>query len=463
MTFFYRNNSVFFARFADPQDVEEYVRSKQSEYLPGTPISLADFPTQKNVTLTQTEIDLSTTPQGILAGVTMQATMNAEASGQAFTLYSDLVVDEVWVDKEKADFQRSHDGLMVHFPNTKKAGDQVVFTFQYHGYSLPNYPANETTVQLNRSFPWIPWPGIKTATRYVSNYDLSEDFFIGDWQRGDEVEYTLRYQGPINLYTNLKGQGNNVYQGVSSSGVSLYSGMIHYRYRDVDVYVPANQYKWAYSTVDALLDAYDPLLDLCERMGTIRKPKKPRSIIIVQITMPVVSQLVFQQELYSWNDEWEIRQYSATASMLVVTQKSYANSLIAYQTAVMAKIAVPYLLTPSTGYPTDVSPASTSKFATWLSIYLRAPGWDENEQKDYLDLLRDFYSGKGIEYIDNTIVPETPLTPEEENWTGEILDRMHAGENFDEPFRALYHRLLQGEKLTAGDIVFQLYRHHSGD
>ncbi len=462
MAFFYQRYSVFFARFADPQDVEEYVRSKDNMYISGKPVSLADFPTEKNVTLRKTDIELYFTTQGIQANVIMEATMNTAANGQAFTLYSDLVVDEIRVDGKTADFKRSHDGLMVQFPNSKKVGESVSFLFSYHGYSLPNYPANETTVQLNRSFPWIPWPGIKMATSYESNYDTSEDFFIEDWQRGDKVEYTLRYQGPGNVYTNLGDQGDYVYQGVSTNGVSLYSSMVHYHYRNVDIYVPANQYKWTNITVDALLDAYDPLLELCQRMETIRKPEKPRSIVIVQMTMPVVSEIVFQQELYSWDDEWEIRQYSATASMLVVTKKRYADSLVNYQETVLANIAVPYLVSPSMGYPIYVSPASTSKFATWLSIYLRASGWNADDWQYYLDLLSKQYSGKGIEYVNNKIIQETPLTEEEENWIGEILDRMRAGENFDEPFKALYHRLLQGENITAGDIVSQLY-HHLGE
>lgn len=459
---FYHNYSVFFARFADPLNVEDYVRSKHDQYVAGKPVSLADFPTEKRITLTKTEIDLSTTTQGIQADVTIEATMNTEAKGQAFTLYSDLVVDEVWVDGIKVDFQRSHDGLMVHFPNVKSAGDPVRLEFRYHGYSLPNFPANETTVQLHRSFPWLPWPGIKTASVYVSNYRESEDFFISDWQRGDDVEYTLRYQGPGNLYTNLEGQGDNSYRGVSSSGVSLYSGMLHYRYRDVDIYLPANQYKWAAVTVDALLDAYDPLLDLSEQMGATIRPKKPRSIIIIQMSMPVLSEFGIQQELYSWNDAWEIRQYSATASMLVATKKRYEHSLVDYQTAVMETMAVPYILSPSAGYPLDISPASTRNFAAWLSLYLRAPGWDDSDRQANLDLLREFYSGRGIEWINNEIVEEIPLTEQEENWIGEILDRMRAGTNFDEAFKALYHRLLQGKPVTASDIVSQLY-HHPGE
>jgi hypothetical protein len=466
LTAFSQSYSVFFTRFANPEDVQKYVLSKYDKYVPGEPVSLADYPTEKNMTLIKTDIILSCTTWGIKAEVTMETLLDTEASGQAFTLYSDLVVDEVWMDGEKVEFERSHDGLMVHFSNAKKAGDNATFVFRYHGYSLPSNPANETTVQLNRSFPWIPWPGIKTATKYDNYYDYSESeaFFIEDWQRGDDVEYTLRYEGPGNLYSNLEEQRDSLYTGISDNGVTLYSGMVHFCYREVDVFTPACLYQYAHIYIDALLDAYDPLLDLCERMDTIKRPDKPQSIVVIPLGYPMLNELVIPQEPYSWDDEWEIRQRSNT-SPTIYSRKLYEHSLEEYQesTEVTAQMAVVYILNPCTGYPIDVSHSSTNNFAAWLSVYFRASECDDSDLEYYKDTLKDGFSGNGLEFINDIPVPETPLTQEEENWIGEILDRMHAGECFDAPFKALYHRLLQGEAITASDIVSQLYNYHQGD
>lgn len=463
VTFFSQTYSVFFTRFANPEDARNYAADKYYEYIPGQPVSLAGFPTDKNITLIKTDIDLSCTTQGISAEVTMEAAIDKDVTGQAFMLYSDLTVDEIQVDGEQADFERSNDGLMVRFPAAKKAGDKVAFAFCYHGYSLPIFPANETTVQLNRSFPWIPWPGIKTAVDN-NDYSDSEAFFIEDWQRGDEVEYTLRYQGPGNLYTNLDGQGNDLYNGISDDGVSLYSGMLHSNYRDVDVYMPATIYKYAHYAVDALLDAYDPLLELCNRIGTIRKPEKPRSVAVIKIHCPLINGVVLLQEPYSRSDEWEIRLYSNDISSTIST-RMHANSLEDYQksTDVTAEMAVAYILNPCTGYPIDASRSSTSNFAAWLSVYLRAGGCDESDLENYRDMLIEECSGNGHEIINGISVPQTPLTEEEKSWISGILDRIKSGENFDELFKDLYHRLLQGEAVTASDIVTRLYNYHQGE
>ncbi|MEA4831217.1 MAG: hypothetical protein VB118_01205 [Oscillospiraceae bacterium] len=465
MTFFYHNYSVFFTRFADPMDRIAYVWSKHVDYIPGKSVSLGDFPSEKNITLVKTDIDLSCTTQGIKAEVIIEAVMDADADGQSFMLYSDLNVDDVRVDGKTTEFERSNDGLMVHFPNAKKAGDKVTFVFRYHGYSLPCFPANETTVQLNRSFPWIPWPGIKTATKYGNyyKYDESEEFFIEDWQRGDKVQYTLRYKGPGNSYTNLEKQGDNIYIGSSHNGISLYSGMVHYNHRDVDIYLPAGLYQDAIDAVDGLLDAYDPLLELCERMETLIKPVKPQFITVMKMRCPGISSFVSPQELYSRDDEWELRLKNDSIN-IADYMRNYADSLEAYQASkeIRVRLAVSYLMNPCVGYPIDVSHPSTSNFAAWLSFYILAPVLDDSDFKYYSDMLREQNSGNGRETINGAFVDEIPLTKEEEGWISGILDRMRSKENFDETFKALYHRLLNKEAITASDIVSALY-HHQGE
>lgn len=455
--FCFQRYSVFFTRFADPEDVTKYTLSKSDAYKPGESVSLADYPSEKNITLIHTDIDLDCTAQGIKAKVTMDAIANSQINCQAFTLYSDLIVDEVLVDGEKVDFERSHDGILVHISGGKKANDPMTFTFCYHGYSLPIFPANETNVQLNRAFPWLPWPGLKKTTSYDNYYDYkeSEDFFISNWQRGDAVMYTLQYRGPGNLYTNLEAQGNYLYAGTSNNGVSLYSGMVHYKYRDVDVYVPAGLYQSARWAADAVLDAYDPLLDVCKRMGAIRTPEKPKSIVLMRMNYPL-------QELYSWGDAWEIRQRSSTSNT-VYTRKKYADSIEKYQASEkVAQMAAVYILSPCTGYPIDVSHCSTINYTAWLSMYLSAGLLDEDELKSSRDMLKEEHTGKGRDFINGILTPETPLTPEEESWVDEILNRMEAGENFDKPFAALYQELLQQKNITASDIVSQLY-HNQGE
>jgi hypothetical protein len=463
MAFCHQRYAIFFTRFADPEDITMYALAKSKSYVPGESVSLADYPAEKNITLIHTDIELNCTTQGIQAKVEMDTIADSQINDQSFTLFSDLVVDRVLVDGEEAVFERSHDGLLVNLPGGREAYDPVTFTFCYHGYSLPIFPANETTVQLNRAFPWIPWPGIKQTTSYGNyyNYNESEDFFIEDWQREDEVHYTLHYRGPGSLYTNLTAQGDHVYEGTSSNGISLYSGMLNEKYRDVAVSVPASLHQSTQVMVDALLDAYDPLLAICKKFGAKKMPEKPESVILIQMRYPAFSAFAVSNELYSWGDEWEIRQPGLTSSILSA-RKMYADSPDEYRaSAEVARMAVSYLLNPCTGYPVDVSHASTNNYAAWLAMYLTTGRLNENEQAMYRDLLKEDHTGTGRERINGVLVPETPLTSEEEGWIDDILDRMKAGESFDEPFAALYQELLQQKNITASDIVSRLY-HHQG-
>ncbi len=448
MTFFHQRYSVFFTKFANPEDAKNYIRRKNDEYISREQVNLINFSTKKSITLKKTDIDLYCTTQGINVEVNMEAIMDTDATEQAFTLYSDLVVDEVWVDGKKTEFERDNDGLNVHFSGIKNAGDKVNFVFRYHGYILPSFPANETTVQLNCSFPWMPWPGIKTTNMSSYYYELGP-FLIEDWQQGDNVEYVLNYHGPGNLYTNLNQFGDNLYRGASDNGVSLYSGMIHCRYRDVDIYMPANQYKYIYLAVDALLDAYDPLLDLCEKMETIRKPETPRSIVVIQMRCPMLNEFVKPQEIYTRDDEWEIRQYNDLSGTILSRMRYSSQEEYKVSDEVAAEIAVPYVLNPCVGYPVDASYSSTVIFSAWLSSYIRAPRCDDSDLEFIIDRLKESYSEN---------VPKN-----EKDHINEIIDRMHGGENFDEPFKALYHRLLQGEAVTACDLVTQLYNYHQGE
>ena len=52
--------------------------------------------------------------------------------------------------------------------------------------------------------------------------------------------------------------------------------------------------------------------------------------------------------------------------------------------------------------------------------------------------------------------PDTPAD-ESARQLAEILQQMHEGKNFEEPFRALYQRLLRGEGIAPAEMVQILY------
>lgn len=433
---------TFFSRFADSTYTLSNVMDVSDQYIEGKPVSLTDFPTEKNITLVKTDIELSCKAQGIKVKVNMKATLDTDANGQSFVLYSGLELDKVNVDGKPAEYARSFDGIMIYFDTNKKAGDTVAFEFDYHGYSIPSFPANETTVQLNRAFPWIPWPGVKTTPAYGdSSYYLSEAFFIEDWQRGDDVEYSLKYDGPGNLYINLNESGSDYYIGKSDNGISVYSGMLHTEYRGIDVYVPASLYKDLQNTADAVADIYGQLKEMCEKLDTINIPEEPKSVIVIQVRTPIIAGIEYApQELYSWGEDWEVRMRNEAS--VVLNNRRRVKSAEEYQTSSTVTLTeiIPYVLNPCTGFPVDIPNESVSAFASWMGVYMSI-----GEASD-----------EDIGYYSEYLGSQTENQNEIKN-IDELLDRMKRGENFDEAFKCLYNRLLHSEPVTMEDVIYQLY------
>lgn len=151
---------VFFTQFSFDSLTSVLTHKKCLEY----EIS-GEQAAEKNITIQKMEISISCTTQGLSVDVALTAKADSLIEQQAFTLFSDLTVDEVLVNGVPAEWERVHDSLTVRFPAPKAADEVLCLTFRYHGYGLPVFPANETTVQLGRTFPWLPWPGVRERSQ----------------------------------------------------------------------------------------------------------------------------------------------------------------------------------------------------------------------------------------------------------------------------------------------------------
>lgn len=432
--------STFFIQFADDSYTQAITFKKGNEYAGEVPVSFTDWPTEKNLTLINTDIDLHATSQGLTAEVTITSTLIKNAGNQVFTLFSGFVVDEVRVDGKKTDFARSHDGIIVMFPE-KKAGETVEFTFKYHGYSLPSYPVNETTVQFNRSFPWIPWPGIKTTSdNEIENYTLTEVFYIADWQRGDTVTYTLKYSGPGNIYTNLDKVGTHTYAGISSNGVSLYSGMEYTNIDGINIYSPVALYQEAPIISEAVSASFSIVREYCEIFETPILPEKPTSVVVVQMRYPMWGRIFFYpNELYSWGSEWELRMRNESSSILsnFIQFNSTEEYLESEKTIV--SVAIPYILNPCSGYPLDAPAQSTHCFADLAAMSILADKWDTQSLYNIAEQFKAAYFTE-----DNSAISEQ---------IDAILLQMNNGICFDSKLKEIYICLLRAEYLSPEEMI----------
>ena len=432
--------STFYIQFADDSYTRAITSEAGMEYVADMPVSLTDWPVEKNITLVKTDINLSTSTQGITAEVSIHSILNENAESQSFTLFSGLTVDGVWIDGNQVKFERSHDGILVYFPVPKHAGDTLTFTFRYHGYGLPSYPVNEATVQLSSDSPWFPWPGIKTASENeISNYSMTEVFFIEDWQQGDPVDYTLTYSGPGNLYTNLNKIGSS-YTGVSDHGVSLFSGMIHKRDNGIDVYYPIALYHKESIISGAVLASFSMVLEYGEMMEVPILPTKPTSVVVVQMRYPMWGNIIFSpNELYSRGSEWEIHMRNESSSVL--NTYSLYNSAVEYQQseAIKALIVIPYLLNPSSGYPLNAPAQSTHCFADLMAMSMLAETWDSQTLYNFAEQFKDTYLGED--------------GPDISDQMDAILLQMNSGSRFDNKLKEIYHCLLREQNIVPAEMI----------
>lgn len=429
-------HAEFFSKFADDTYTQKLTHEMGASYVAGENVSLKDWPTEKNITLEKTDIRLSCTTQGMRADVTIAATADVDIVDQTFALFSNFTVDEVYVDGEKVTFERSYDGIMVKLPSEKRVGETIEFRFLYHGYSLPLYPVNESTVQLNRAFTWFPWPGLKVVSENeIDSYYFSEVFYIADWQRGDSVEYTLEYDGPGDIYTNLKQVDGNSFAGQSDNGVTLYSGMLHGEYQGIDVYYPASMYRYAVTAAEAVDEDYTIIREFCEEWGTPLLPEAPKSVAVVQMRYPMWGYVLFRpNELYSWGSEWEIRMRNESSSVLI----GYGNDRLS-EAETLRQIVIPYLLNPCSGYPVDAPTTATHCFADLVALFLAADEGDEFAMQIYMEQFKESYFYNDGEEIYGDLQ--------------KVFSQMIEDEQFDDYLKGIYHRLLKSEQITPDEII----------
>ena len=463
-TYIINNYYVFFTNFADGYDVVNNADNISSKYISGQSVSLNDFNTEKNISIYEYDLDLDFSHKGLRATATVYATVDENISKQSFTLYSGMEIESVKVDGVVTEFERSHDGIMIYLNNQKSKDEQLVIEFIYNGYSLPIYPANETYIQLNSSFPYIPWPGIKTTDKYANfySYSNSDFFFVEDWQMDDNIFFTLEYEGPNNLYTNLE-KTDNHYEGYSSIGVYLYSKMLSLNYRDIDIYYPAIIYYDRYLAVDALADSYSVIEDFCTRMDVRIKPVFPEEIILIEMETPTFNEEVYSCGLYSKGGVWELRYASGGGGMpgIVWNRERFGTSqeeIDEYRNSdyIKSNLPVAYIFSECCGFPTNTSHLSVYHLSAWMSIYLKTYDNAEADLVEYEDRLLTNYSGDNKDIIEGKSIEQQPLSDDEKNCINGILQRMQNGEGFDNTFKYLYHKLIDEEIISISEIVNSL-------
>ena len=226
--------------------------------------------------------------------------------------------------------------------------------------------------------------------------------------------------------------------------------------REVTVYAPANVFDVAHDYGATAAEAYPILAEHSQKMGVLRMPEAPKEIVVVQIPYP--SDVGFQ-ETYSRGARWEIRQenvYAITSWWLWRSSESPED----FVSNVNADLVAGYLVNPCTGYPVDSPHSGHYLFGMFYQYSLTARMWDDEtfdlkvgDLINYdLDTVYDTYMGVPTPEEDRH-----RLTKTEKQQIRTILERMRAGESFEDTFRSWYQRLLKREVIPISEVIQMLY------
>lgn len=141
-----------------------------------------------------------------------------------FTLYHGFEIKEVTIGSDSIPFNQTGDEVILNLNQPLPKGEKVSLQWKYEGISSPYFFANEQAVYLPNYFPWYPVSGKKPVALEYIKYNAEV--------QKQNISYSLRYEGPTPLYTNLPQTESNQWEGTAAQGITLVSGMVTQTYID---------------------------------------------------------------------------------------------------------------------------------------------------------------------------------------------------------------------------------------
>lgn len=175
-----------------------------------------------------------------------------------FTLYHQLKVTDIKTKNIALNYEQQGDFIKVNLSESVKKDTDLTLHIKYRGKSSPLFIANKYAVMLPGFFPWLPLPN----SREVMKIDSVGTTFLSNLQK-NPVNFTLKYSGPGQLFTNLDHTGSNIWSG-NSLGVTLVSGWL--KGADVDtntqIITPKSLYNMNKSIPEFLIQINDITKDV---------------------------------------------------------------------------------------------------------------------------------------------------------------------------------------------------------
>ncbi|MFY2251521.1 hypothetical protein ACOSZH_16630 [Priestia megaterium] len=156
-------------------------------------------------------------------------------------LFHELHVEQIKMDDKEIKFKQKNDSLTLYFEdNAWQPNDNRVLEFKYKGLQSNLYFGNAQAVYLPNYIPWLPTEDSRPAFDIVTKYHYLHRV---PHQPSERKTYKLKVDGTNKLFTNLPRNGHGNWEGVSSDGVSLFSGQLSSKVDDDVRYVYPNTWE----------------------------------------------------------------------------------------------------------------------------------------------------------------------------------------------------------------------------
>lgn len=241
-----------------------------------------------------------------------------------FSLYHGFQIEEVSYQSKKLKHIRTGDQVTVFFENPIIENQSLMLNISYTGRSSPLFIANNQSVYLPSSFPWIPkatiQPVFSVFEESIHRHNFNDFTF---------TKYKLSLEGTEKIYTNLKRTGVQKWEAETSSGVTLIKGnFTEKQYKGRTIVYPS---LWGKSDryIDTYIDTVEHYLKKVNSTFDDLNMEMPNSLIILPNTF--VNDFYFEEDFWFTEDHFILgvqRVFTVNEHLLEYKSSTLVNSLV---------------------------------------------------------------------------------------------------------------------------------------
>lgn len=240
-----------------------------------------------------------------------------------FTLYQNFKVESIQNGAEEPiTFKQEGDHIVVQLQKKLSAGSVEKLQFTYSGISSPYFYANEQAVLLPGYFPWLPVEGKYPVAVMRENGFLRHT----PLPSRKPIPYTLHYSGPGKTYSNLQQGNGTTYTGISSSGLTLISGMIGEKTeRDKKLVYPLALAGGVEAAAPAFVERFDQMLSRIEEDLDLAIDSKGKDDSVLFLPIPLESNKYWETIWHS-DHQWIVSVHNGYEGKWVFEQQAASPS-----------------------------------------------------------------------------------------------------------------------------------------